>query len=84
MLLYYQYISGVPMVKRFNSVKAKFWKFEENTFPYRALLTHLTFQTNNAPHVEFDSEEDMYYSLVMTNPDGHLQNNEAEYLHWAV
>lgn len=36
------------------------------------------------PHVHYNAEEGTWWSLVMTNPDGHLQDNEAEYLHWLV
>jgi len=44
------------------------------------------------PHVSFDhtikltlaKEKDTFWSLVMTNPDGHLKDNEKEYVHWFI
>nr|KAG5709045.1 hypothetical protein BaRGS_004684 [Batillaria attramentaria] len=34
------------------------------------------------PYVEYESEPDKLWTLVMTSPDGHLQNNDKECLHW--
>ena len=38
-----------------------------------------------APEVEFSSDEEgSLWTLVMSNPDGHFYQDEAEYLHWMV
>ncbi|XP_076064912.1 mitochondrial ribosomal protein L38 [Oratosquilla oratoria] len=36
------------------------------------------------PEVNYNSNEDTLWTLVLTNPDGHLVDNEAEYLHWFI
>lgn len=36
------------------------------------------------PCVEFDSPEDSLWTLVLTNPDGHLSDPSAEYVHWMI
>jgi len=41
------------------------------------------------PEVEFsygeqEGDDDSLWTLVMTNPDGHFEEDEAEYLHWMV
>ncbi|XP_076470010.1 large ribosomal subunit protein mL38-like [Babylonia areolata] len=37
-----------------------------------------------APFVSYESDEDTLWTLVMTSPDGHLQDNDRECLHWMV
>ncbi|XP_072013325.1 large ribosomal subunit protein mL38-like [Amphiura filiformis] len=37
-----------------------------------------------APSVSYDSTKDSLWTLMLTNPDGHLQDNQAEYIHWLV
>jgi len=37
-----------------------------------------------APTVNYESEENSWWSIVMTNPDCHFQDSSAEYLHWFV
>jgi len=41
-------------------------------------------QARSQPQVMFESGADDLWTLVMTNPDGHLTDNNAEYLHWMV
>ncbi|XP_013422116.1 39S ribosomal protein L38, mitochondrial [Lingula anatina] len=41
-------------------------------------------ESGQAPVVQFDAPEDTLWTLVMTSPDGHLQDNTAECLHWFV
>ncbi|XP_067913994.1 39S ribosomal protein L38, mitochondrial [Heterodontus francisci] len=36
------------------------------------------------PRVSFEAEEDSLWTLLFTNPDGHLRDNESEYVHWLV
>ncbi|CAI9606395.1 unnamed protein product [Staurois parvus] len=37
-----------------------------------------------APEVTFDAQEDSLWTLLMTNPDGHLRDTGSEYVHWLV
>ncbi|KAK0134300.1 39S ribosomal protein L38, mitochondrial [Merluccius polli] len=37
-----------------------------------------------APHVSFEAEEGSLWTLLLTCPDEHLIDNEAEYVHWLV
>lgn len=39
-------------------------------------------QACDKPELSFPSDPDSLWSLVMTNPDGHLTDNESEYVHW--
>ncbi|KAF7282848.1 hypothetical protein GWI33_001984 [Rhynchophorus ferrugineus] len=36
------------------------------------------------PVVEFENNDNSLYTLILTNPDGHLTDNEKEYIHWFV
>lgn len=38
----------------------------------------------SAPVVEYDGDPDTLYTLALTAPDSHLQDNKAEYLHWLI
>ncbi|XP_032430316.1 large ribosomal subunit protein mL38 [Xiphophorus hellerii] len=38
----------------------------------------------SAPQIAFDAEEGSLWTLLLTSPDEHLLDNEAEYLHWLV
>ncbi|XP_007560969.1 large ribosomal subunit protein mL38 [Poecilia formosa] len=38
----------------------------------------------SAPRIAFDAEEGSLWTLLLTSPDEHLLDNEAEYLHWLV
>lgn len=48
-------------------------------------------EASTAPNVKFNSKfsirdndetEDSLYSLLLTNPDGHLEEQGKEYVHW--
>ncbi|UYV62204.1 MRPL38 [Cordylochernes scorpioides] len=41
-------------------------------------------ETQSAPTVKFNSGPEDLWTLVLTNPDGHLEDNNSEYLHWLV
>ncbi|XP_028675008.1 39S ribosomal protein L38, mitochondrial [Erpetoichthys calabaricus] len=41
-------------------------------------------EAGSPPRVNFEAEEGSLWTLLLTNPDGHLQDNESEYLHWLV
>ncbi|XP_053565150.1 39S ribosomal protein L38, mitochondrial [Bombina bombina] len=36
------------------------------------------------PEVTFEAEEGSLWTLLLTNPDGHLRDTESEYVHWLV
>ncbi|XP_037546623.1 39S ribosomal protein L38, mitochondrial [Nematolebias whitei] len=38
----------------------------------------------SAPQISFDAEEGSLWTLLLTCPDEHLLDNEAEYVHWLV
>uniref|UniRef100_A0A671XCH2 Large ribosomal subunit protein mL38 n=1 Tax=Sparus aurata TaxID=8175 RepID=A0A671XCH2_SPAAU len=39
---------------------------------------------SSVPQISFDAEEDSLWTLLLTCPDEHLLDNEAEYIHWLV
>lgn len=43
-------------------------------------------EAESTPTIRFDTaaEEDCYWTLVMSNPDGHFTEDNSEYLHWMV
>ncbi|XP_048769606.2 39S ribosomal protein L38, mitochondrial-like isoform X2 [Ostrea edulis] len=41
-------------------------------------------QTCHPPSVNYQAESDSLWTLLLTAPDSHLQDNSAEYLHWLV
>lgn len=41
-------------------------------------------QTSRVPNVHYEVDGDSLWTLLMTAPDSHLQDNNAEYLHWLV
>ncbi|XP_066148395.1 large ribosomal subunit protein mL38 [Euwallacea fornicatus] len=36
------------------------------------------------PELTFESDDSSLWTLVLTNPDGHFQDNDKEYVHWFV
>ncbi|XP_059181400.1 39S ribosomal protein L38, mitochondrial [Centropristis striata] len=38
----------------------------------------------SVPQISFDAEEGSLWTLLLTSPDEHLLDNEAEYVHWLV
>ncbi|XP_060080661.1 large ribosomal subunit protein mL38-like [Ylistrum balloti] len=41
-------------------------------------------EVDKKPDVEYNYSPNKMYTLVLTAPDSHLQENKAEYLHWLV
>lgn len=41
-------------------------------------------EASKAPQIHFKEEPNSLWTLVLTNPDGHLLDSSAEYLHWFV
>ncbi|XP_034254865.1 39S ribosomal protein L38, mitochondrial [Thrips palmi] len=37
-----------------------------------------------APEVKFNADKDSLWTLILTNPDGHLSEENAEYVHWFI
>ncbi|ESO83087.1 hypothetical protein LOTGIDRAFT_134046, partial [Lottia gigantea] len=42
------------------------------------------FEARSAPNVSYECDPDSLYTLILTSPDGNLQNNNTEFLHWMV
>lgn len=38
----------------------------------------------NNPEVNFEAPEKSLWTLMLTNPDGHLNQENSEYIHWLV
>lgn len=43
---------------------------------------YLEIQAAVAPSVVFEGDPSSLWSLVLTNPDGHLSEKDAECVHW--
>lgn len=41
-------------------------------------------EAKNKPSVTFESDEKSLWTLILTNPDGHLTEKDSEYVHWFV
>lgn len=41
-------------------------------------------EATTAPNVSFESDDKSFWTLVLTNPDGHLSRTNSEYVHWFV
>ncbi|KAJ1524752.1 hypothetical protein ONE63_009631 [Megalurothrips usitatus] len=41
-------------------------------------------EAQKPPQVSFKAEKDTLWTLVLTNPDGHLIEENAEYVHWFI
>ena len=39
-------------------------------------------QTVSAPTVSYEAEDNSLWTLILTNPDGHLTKANSEYVHW--
>lgn len=39
-------------------------------------------EATSNPNVSYNADNDSLWTLVLTNPDGHLTRNDAEYVHW--
>ncbi|NXH15935.1 RM38 protein, partial [Bucco capensis] len=41
-------------------------------------------EASNPPEVSYEAEKGSLWTLLLTNPDGHLRDTDSEYLHWLV
>ncbi|NXF93807.1 RM38 protein, partial [Eubucco bourcierii] len=41
-------------------------------------------EASSAPAVSYEADKDSFWTLLLTNPDGHLRETDSEYLHWLV
>uniref|UniRef100_A0A8V1AKM3 Large ribosomal subunit protein mL38 n=1 Tax=Gallus gallus TaxID=9031 RepID=A0A8V1AKM3_CHICK len=41
-------------------------------------------EASNPPEVSYEADKDSLWTLLLTNPDGHLRDTDSEYLHWLV
>ncbi|XP_043941109.1 39S ribosomal protein L38, mitochondrial [Protopterus annectens] len=57
---------------------------EENVMPVHRGNVVTPSEAVSAPRVTFEAEEGSLWTLLFTNPDGHLRDNESEYIHWLV
>ena len=39
-------------------------------------------QAKNAPNINYEAEPSSLWCLLLTNPDGHFTEPDAEYVHW--
>ena len=39
-------------------------------------------QAKNAPNVNYEADPSSLWCLLLTNPDGHFTEPDAEYVHW--
>uniref|UniRef100_A0A8B9UGF8 Large ribosomal subunit protein mL38 n=1 Tax=Anas zonorhyncha TaxID=75864 RepID=A0A8B9UGF8_9AVES len=39
-------------------------------------------EASNPPEVSYEADKGSLWTLLLTNPDGHLRETDAEYLHW--
>nr|XP_023011509.1 39S ribosomal protein L38, mitochondrial-like [Leptinotarsa decemlineata] len=41
-------------------------------------------ETSKKPCVTYECEDNTFWSLILTNPDGHFTESDSEYIHWFV
>ncbi|KAK6185416.1 hypothetical protein SNE40_007658 [Patella caerulea] len=41
-------------------------------------------EAQNPPHIKYNCDPNTWWTLVMSSPDGHLEKNDAECLHWMI
>ncbi|XP_039286092.1 39S ribosomal protein L38, mitochondrial [Nilaparvata lugens] len=41
-------------------------------------------QATQAPEVNYEADADTLWTLILTNPDGHLSKENSEYVHWFI
>ncbi|XP_052544074.1 39S ribosomal protein L38, mitochondrial isoform X2 [Tympanuchus pallidicinctus] len=41
-------------------------------------------EASNPPEVSYEADKGSLWTLLLTNPDGHLRDTDSEYLHWLV
>ncbi|XP_071172265.1 large ribosomal subunit protein mL38-like isoform X2 [Mytilus edulis] len=41
-------------------------------------------EVKSKPYVEYTADPDTWWTIAMTAPDSHLQDNNMEYLHWLI
>ncbi|NXI40054.1 RM38 protein, partial [Galbula dea] len=41
-------------------------------------------EASSPPEVSYEAEKGSLWTLLLTNPDGHLRDTDSEYLHWLV
>lgn len=39
-------------------------------------------EANSEPEVHYAADDNTLWTLILTNPDGHFTENNAEYVHW--
>lgn len=41
-------------------------------------------EVEQQPHIHYQASDDKLYTLLLTNPDGHLEDNDMEYVHMLI
>lgn len=70
------FIPRVPLNIFYNTEDLRMPVYYGNTIkPKEAVLK---------PEVSYESDNNSLWTLILTNPDGHFTENDAEYVHWFV
>lgn len=70
------FIPRVPLNIFFNTEDFRIPVFYGNTVKPK--------EANAQPEVSYKADENTLWTLVLTNPDGHLTESGSEYVHWFV
>nr|XP_006011475.1 PREDICTED: 39S ribosomal protein L38, mitochondrial isoform X2 [Latimeria chalumnae] len=57
---------------------------DENVMPVHLGNVVVPTEARAPPQVSFEAEEGSLWTLLLTNLDGHLRDNDSEYIHWLV
>ncbi|NWU96569.1 RM38 protein, partial [Upupa epops] len=66
------------------TLKVEYSQEDENLVPvyYGNIVTPT--EASSPPLVSYEADKDSLWTLLLTNPDGHLRETDSEYLHWLV
>ncbi|XP_035414827.1 39S ribosomal protein L38, mitochondrial isoform X1 [Cygnus atratus] len=66
------------------SLRVEYSQEDEHLVPvyYGNMVTPT--EASNPPEVSYEADKGSLWTLLLTNPDGHLRETDAEYLHWLV
>lgn len=66
------------MYKKINVYRC--FKYSQNVDLF--IFSCFVLQALSAPEVTFKADKDSLWTLILTNPDGHLSEENSEYVHW--
>lgn len=61
-----------------------FYQTEEFKMPVYYGNTIKPKEADSKPEIRYQADDNTLWTLILTNPDGHLTENDAEYVHWFV